>query len=62
MTAKVAAGVVTDVVTDVALAREEWRDNRALCAWCQGATGLSVASLALALPGARRAWRHLRSR
>ncbi len=58
MTAKVAA----DVVTDVALAREEWRDNRALCAWCQGATGLSVASLALALPEARRAWRHLRSR
>lgn len=57
MTAKVAA----DVVTDVALAREEWRDNRALCAWCQAATGMSIASLALALPEARRAWRHLRS-
>jgi hypothetical protein len=56
MTAKVAG----DVVTDLVLAREEWRENRALCAWCQAATGMSVASLALALPEARRAWRHLR--
>ena len=55
------AEVATDVVTDLALAREEWRENEALCAWCQAATAVSVASLALALPEARRAWRQVRS-
>ena len=55
------AEVAVDVVTDLALAREEWRENEALCAWCQAATGLALASLALALPEARRAWQHLRS-
>lgn len=49
------AEVAVDVVTDLALAREEWRENEALCAWCQAATGMSIASLALAVPGARRA-------
>ncbi len=57
MTAEVAA----DVVTDVASAREEWRDDRALCARCQAATGMSVAPQAFALPEAPGAWRHLRS-
>lgn len=58
MTAKVA----TDVVTNLSLVREEWGDNKALCAWCQTATLASVASLALAVPEAGRAWRRLRRR
>ncbi|WP_255363357.1 vitamin K epoxide reductase family protein [Geodermatophilus sp. DSM 45219] len=55
------AEVATDVVTDLALASEEWRENEALCARCQAATAVSVASLARALPEARRAWRQVRS-
>ena len=37
------------------LAREEWQDNKALCAYCQVATLASAASLALAMPEAMRA-------
>ena len=48
------------MVTELALAREEWRENEAFCAWCQVATAVSVASLALAVPEARRAWRQVR--
>ena len=57
-----AAKVAADVVTCVALAREEWRENRALCAYCQLATVVSVVSLPLALPEARRAWAARRGR
>lgn len=34
------------------LAREEWAENKALCGYCQAATLASLASFALALPGA----------
>lgn len=44
-----------DVVICGALAVAEWRENRKLCSWCQIATVLSVATLALSLPEARRA-------
>ena len=50
----------TDVVTELALAREEWRENEAVCAWCQVATAVSVASLAIAVAEGRRAWRQVR--
>ncbi|MFI7575749.1 hypothetical protein [Micromonospora sp. NPDC049497] len=49
-------------VLAVELGREEWRDNRALCAYCQVATLASAASAVLALPEARRALRRLLSR
>lgn len=44
-----------DSVTTLRLAREEWAENRALCAYCQVATLASLASFALALPEAGRA-------
>lgn len=56
------AKVVSDVATNLVLARQEWRENAAFCAYCQVATLLSVASLGLAAPEARRALRRLRSR
>lgn len=46
-----------DVGTNVKLVREEWSDNKALCAYCQTASLLSIASAMLALPEAARAWR-----
>ncbi len=48
-----------DAVTALQLAREEWNENRAFCAYCQAATLASLASFALALPEAGRAWRAL---
>ncbi len=48
-----------DVVTNLRLAREEWQGNQALCAYCQTATLVSIASLALALPEAIRALRRV---
>jgi uncharacterized membrane protein len=48
-----------DTLTALKLAREEWGENRALCAYCQVATLASLASLALALPEAGRAARGL---
>ena len=56
------AKAAADTVVALELAREEWRDNRALCAYCQVATLASAASAVLALPEARRALRRLRSR
>lgn len=41
------------------LGREEWGENRALCAYCQVATACSLASAALALPEAADAARNL---
>jgi uncharacterized membrane protein len=46
-----------DSVTTLRLAREEWAENRALCAYCQVATLASLASFALSLPEAARAVR-----
>lgn len=37
------------------LAREEWRENRAFCSFCQTATIVSLVSLGLAVPEAVRA-------
>ena len=54
-----AAKTAFDVATNLKLASEEWADNRALCAYCQTASLLSVASLLLALPEASRALRAL---
>ena len=63
MLSLLAAGkVAADTVLAVELGREEWRENRALCAYCQVATVASAVSLALALPEARRALRTLRGR
>jgi uncharacterized membrane protein len=56
------AKVVADVATNLTLVREEWSENKALCAYCQTASLASLASLPLALPEAREALRHLRHR
>ena len=52
-----AAKTVFDVGTNLLLAREEWRENRAFCAYCQTATLVSVVSAMLAVPEAVRAVR-----
>jgi uncharacterized membrane protein len=44
-----------DLLTAARLGREEWADNKALCSWCQVATLVSAATLALSLPEAARA-------
>ena len=54
-----AAKAAYDVVTTARLAREEWDENRALCAYCQAATALTLVSAALTLPEAARAVRRL---
>ena len=51
-----------DLATAAKLAREEWGDNKALCAYCQSATAASVGALALSLPEAAEALGHLTSR
>jgi hypothetical protein len=48
---------LADLGTDFKLAREEWAENKALCSWCQVATLVSAATLALSLPEAARAAR-----
>lgn len=57
-----AAKTLYDAATTVKLAREEWQDNRAFCAYCQTATLASFASAAFALPEAVRATRRLLGR
>jgi uncharacterized membrane protein len=57
-----AAKTAYDAATTVKLGREEWAENKALCFYCQVATLASFASLALALPEAVRAARHLLGR
>src|SRR4051812_36756792 len=52
------AKTLYDVATTLRLAREEWRENEALCAYCQAATAVSLVS-ALALPEAMQAVRSL---
>lgn len=44
------AKVITDVATNLKLAQEEWSENKALCAYCQAASVLSMASVAFAVP------------
>jgi uncharacterized membrane protein len=50
----VAMGLKTlfDVANTLFLGREEWKENKALCFYCQVATVASIASLALAVPEA----------
>jgi uncharacterized membrane protein len=55
------AKVAVDAVTTVVLAGQEWRQNRALCAYCQVATVASLVSVPLVLPEVRRAWAARRS-
>jgi hypothetical protein len=52
-----AAKSIFDLVLCLALARDEWRDNKKLCSWCQVATGLSAVTVALTLPEAVKALR-----
>lgn len=54
-----AAKAAYDLATCLKLAREEWQENKALCSWCQVATGLSAAIFALTLPEAVRAGQNL---
>ncbi|PLS79310.1 MAG: vitamin K epoxide reductase [Chloroflexi bacterium] len=60
----IAMGVkaVVDSAVAVELAREEWRDNQAFCAYCQIATLCSFASVIFAMPEVRRAIGYLRSK
>jgi uncharacterized membrane protein len=51
-----------DAGNTLLLAREEWKENRAFCWYCQVATLCSLATAALALPELRTALRTLRSR
>ncbi|RIV21590.1 vitamin K epoxide reductase [Fibrisoma montanum] len=51
------AKALLDVGTAAQLAREEWQENKAFCAYCQAATVASVASVALAVPEMIRAFR-----
>lgn len=44
------------------LGREEWAENKALCAYCQAATVASLVSVGLALPEALRAVQNLMER
>ncbi len=39
-----------DLATCLKLAQEEWSENKAFCSWCQLATLISAATLALLLP------------
>ena len=50
----VAMGLKTlfDTANTLFLGREEWKENKALCFYCQVATVASIASLALAVPEA----------
>lgn len=57
-----AAKTLYDSYVALKLGREEWQDNKALCAYCQLATLASLASAALALPEAVRAVRGGRQR
>lgn len=54
-----AAKALYDLVTCLRLAREEWQENRALCSWCQVATGITAVTAALTLPEAGKAARAL---
>lgn len=60
----VAMGLKTlfDTVTTLKLGQEEWKENKALCFYCQVASVASVASLALALPEAVKGLRKLLGR
>ncbi|BAU14807.1 vitamin K epoxide reductase [Leptolyngbya sp. NIES-3755] len=54
-----AGKTLIDSIVALGLARIEWRDNEALCAYCQVATLCSIASFVLAIPEANTAFQHL---
>ncbi|WP_266367074.1 vitamin K epoxide reductase family protein [Tellurirhabdus rosea] len=54
-----AAKAVVDSATALKLGVEEWEENKALCFYCQVATVASLATVALALPEAVKAFRNL---
>ena len=54
-----AGKIFVDTVASLELAREEWSENKAFCAYCQVATLCSALSLLLALPEAITATQHL---
>lgn len=56
-----AAKTLYDAGVTVKLAKEEWEDNQALCAYCQTATIASFASAMLSLPEAAEALGILKS-
>jgi len=51
--------VLGDTLVALELGREEWRENKALCAYCQVATLCSIAWAALAFPEVGKAVRTL---
>ena len=51
-----------DSITALELGREEWNENKALCAYCQVATLCSLLSAGIAVPEMRRAIETLRKR
>jgi len=53
------AKTLGDVATNLTLAREEWKENKALCFYCQTATVASIATLVLAVPEAVAAIKNL---
>ncbi len=54
----IAAGKAAfDTLLTLGLARTEWKENKKLCSYCQTATVLSIATLAITLP---EAWKALR--
>ena len=55
-----AGKAAVDLALCGALAAQEWRENKALCSWCQVATAISAATLGLAVPEAVRALRDRR--
>lgn len=50
---------LVDVMANLELAREEWKENKKLCTYCQTASLLSLVTLALSVPEALRAARAL---
>ncbi|HZG65643.1 MAG TPA: vitamin K epoxide reductase family protein [Herpetosiphonaceae bacterium] len=53
---------VIDSLTALELAREEWNENKAFCAYCQVATLCSLLSVALSMPEMESAIQTLRGR
>lgn len=52
--------ILLDVVTNLVLATEEWKGSKKLCFYCQCASVISIASLFLAWPEVRAAWKKVR--
>ena len=53
------AKTLGDVATNLMLAKEEWKENKALCFYCQTATVASIATVVLAVPEAVTAIKNL---